>query len=144
MRRRSTYSRSTARVCYYPSMASVRPLIAVVDDEDAVRRALARLLRASDFDVETYASGAKFLESLAVRLPDCVVLDMQMDELTGADVLRHLQAARVALPLIVITAFDEPGMRERCLAAGACDFLRKPVLSDVLLAAIEKALHRPS
>ena len=69
---------------------------------------------------------------------------MQMDGLTGADVQRRLAAAQVALPLINVTAFDEPGMRERCLAAGACEFLRKPVPGDMLLAAIKKALRLPS
>jgi FixJ family two-component response regulator len=59
-------------------MMATRPLLAVVDDEESVRRALARMLNASHFDVEILASGQEFLDSLRTRLPDCVILDYQM------------------------------------------------------------------
>jgi len=71
-------------------MAAVRPLLAVVDDEESVRRALARMLSASQFEVDVFASGQEFLDSLRARLPDCVILDYQMPGLTGRDVQRQL------------------------------------------------------
>src|SRR5258705_13450803 len=95
------------------------PLVAIVDDEESVRRALARMLSASSFAVEVFGSGRQFLDSLAIRLPDCVVLDYQMPDLTGRDVQRRLALARISLPIIVVTAYDQPALREQCLADGA-------------------------
>ena len=67
-------------------MAARRPLVAVVDDEESVRRAVARMLVASHFDVETFASGQEFLDAVQQRRPDCVILDFQMPGLTGREV----------------------------------------------------------
>jgi len=75
-------------------MATVRPRIAVVDDEESVRRALARMLGASHFEVDVFASGQEFLDSLRTRLPECVILDYQMRGLTGRDVQRQLTLAQ--------------------------------------------------
>ena len=71
-------------------MERSRPFVAVVDDEESVRCALVRLLRASDLEAEGFASGEAFLSSLAMRRPDCLVLDLQMAGLTGRDVQRQL------------------------------------------------------
>ncbi|HKZ72771.1 MAG TPA: response regulator [Steroidobacteraceae bacterium] len=121
-------------------MEKTRPLIAVVDDEESVRRALVRLLHASQMDVDAYASGLAFLRSLTVRRPDCVVLDIQMAGLTGRDVQRQLAAAQLRLPVIILTAHDEPVMREQCLADGASAYLCKPLRADTLLSSIEAAI----
>ncbi len=72
-----------------------RPLIAIVDDEESVRRALSRTLRASRFDVVDFATGQEFLDSIATRVPDCVILDFQMPGLTGRDVQRRLAASKI-------------------------------------------------
>jgi len=62
--------------------------VAIVDDEEQVRKALMRLLRASGLDAESYASGKDFLEASALREPDCVLLDLHMPRMTGLQVLR--------------------------------------------------------
>jgi FixJ family two-component response regulator len=121
-------------------MCKTRPFIAVVDDEDCVRSALVRLLRASQLDAEGFASGQQFLDSLSVREPDCLVLDLQMDGLTGREVQRRLACARRYIPLIIITAHDEPTIREKCLADGAAAYLRKPLRGDILLRSIKTAM----
>ena len=90
----------------------------IVDDEEPVRKALKRLLRASGLEAESYASGKDFLEASALREPDCVVLDLHMPVMSGLQVLRALQAARRMLPIVIITAHDAPEAREQCLAAG--------------------------
>jgi FixJ family two-component response regulator len=115
-------------------MERTRPFIVVVDDEESVRRALVRLLRAAQLEVEAFASGQAFLNSLKLRQPDCVVLDIQMSGITGREVLQHLAAANVQFPIIVVTAHDEPLMREQCLADGAAAYLRKPLRGHTLLA----------
>jgi FixJ family two-component response regulator len=121
-------------------MIQQRPLIAVVDDEESVRKSLRRLLVASELDATVYASGQEFLDSLGARQPDCLVLDLQMPGLTGLEVQRALAGARVRFPTIIITAHDEPETRARCLAAGVVAYLCKPLHDELLLDAITTAV----
>jgi FixJ family two-component response regulator len=122
-------------------MVKTRHRIAVVDDDESVRRALQRLLRTADLDAETFASAPDFLGSLRHgRPPDCLVLDLQMPGTSGLDLQRQLVRAGPRLPIVVITGHDEPGMEARCLAAGASAYLRKPLEAGTLLAAIEAAI----
>jgi len=116
------------------------PYVAIVDDEEPVRKALKRLLRASGLEAEGYASGKDFLEASALREPDCVLLDLHMPRMSGLQVLRALQTARRTLPIVVITAHDAPETREQCLAAGAAAYLRKPLEEHELLDTITAAL----
>jgi FixJ family two-component response regulator len=122
-------------------MAAVRPLIAVVDDEESVRRALARMLSASQFEVEVFASGQEFLDSLRIRLPDCVILDYRMPGLTGRDVQRQLALAQIRVPIIVVTAHDLAALREQCLADGAVAYLAKPLQRERLVGLINDAIR---
>ena len=122
-------------------MAPARPLVAVVDDEESVRRALARMLGASQFDVDVFASGQEFLDSLRARLPDCLILDYQMPGLTGRDVQRQLTLAQSQVPIIVVTAHDQPALRERCLADGAVAYLAKPLQRERLVSLINDAIR---
>jgi FixJ family two-component response regulator len=118
------------------------PYVAIVDDEEPVRKALKRLLRASGLEAETYASGKDFLAANAERSPDCVILDLHMPGMSGLQVLQELKAARSVLPAVVITAYDEPATREQCLAAGAAAYLRKPLDERLLLNAISANVKR--
>ncbi len=115
-------------------------LIAVVDDDDSVRRALSRLLRCSNFDVLTFASGQEFINSLRGHRPDCVILDFQMPELTGGDVQCLLSLAEIQLPIIIMTAYDHPVMREECLRRGAVACIAKCDLQDHLIVTIAAAM----
>lgn len=121
-------------------MPAERRFIAVVDDEPSVRRALERLLRASAIEVKSFASGSALLESLKTQRPDCIVLDIQMPGITGRDVQKSLAAAHIRIPIVIITAHDEPLLCEQCLADGASAYLRKPLRREKLLAAIDKAI----
>jgi FixJ family two-component response regulator len=122
-------------------MGKGRHRVAVVDDDESVRKALQRLLRASDLDADTFASANDFLASLPhAPLPDCLVLDLQMPGTSGLDLQRQLTRAGPQVPVVVITGHDEPGMQARCLAAGASAYLRKPLEAGKLLAAIEAAI----
>src|SRR5215471_6916046 len=122
-------------------MEPARPLVAVVDDEESVRRALARMLGASQFDVDVFASGQEFLDSLRTRLPDCLILDYQMPGLTGRDVQRRLTLAQTQLPIIVVTAHDQPALREQCLADGAIAYVAKPLQRERLVGLIHEAFR---
>lgn len=116
------------------------PLIAIVDDDDAIRRSLSRLLCASGFNVITFASGQAFIDSLGGQRPDCAVMDFQMPGLTGGDVQRLLLLAGIHLSIIIMTAYDHPGIREECLGNGAVACLVKCDLQDHLIAAIGAAI----
>lgn len=124
-------------------MSSQRPLIAVVDDEESVRTALRRLLRAAGLDVETFSSGAEFLDSLESQPPDCVVLDLHMPRTNGFAVQTRLAETHLHLPVVVITGHDSSETQERALVGGISAYLRKPVDDQVLLEAIKNALAHP-
>jgi FixJ family two-component response regulator len=119
-------------------------LIAVVDDEDPVRRALKRLFCSAGLNVETFASGAAFLNSLdqggVPRVPDCVVLDLHMARLNGFEVQARLAHAGIRVPVVVITGHDTPESRQRVMDAGASAYLRKPVDDQALLDAVNAAI----
>jgi FixJ family two-component response regulator len=121
-------------------MARTQPLIAVVDDEEAVCRALKRLLNASSLGVVTFSSGQAFLEALPSTRPDCALLDLHMPGLSGLDLLKRLVNAGESVPVIIITGRDDQGGCAACLAAGASAYLPKPMDHAKLLQAIEKAL----
>jgi FixJ family two-component response regulator len=115
------------------------PVVAIVDDEEPIRKALKRLLRAANLEAEAFASGPAFLDSLVTRRPDCVILDLQMPGMTGLHVLQRMKQSGVQIPTIVITAYDEPETRSLCLAAGATAYLRKPLGDRLLLDAVAAA-----
>jgi FixJ family two-component response regulator len=114
-------------------------VIAIVDDDPRVLKALARLASTRCFSARTFPSGPQFLASLLKELPDCVILDLQMPEMTGLEIQQNLRRAGIEIPVIIITAHDETGMRERCKAAGAVAYLSKPVRATSLFAAIDAA-----
>jgi len=122
-------------------MSNAAALVAIVDDEESVRKALSRLVRAAGFGVDTYASGADFLSVVQERPPHCVVLDLRMPHVSGFDVLRALRQADVPVPAVIITGDDSADSRAQALREGARAHLRKPVDETMLLDAIHTALH---
>ncbi len=117
------------------------PCVAVVDDEFPVLKALGRLLRLADWEVAAFDSGESFLASLAAQRPDCAILDVHMPGLSGFDVLSRLRAAHFELPVIFITASDDPDVADRAKKAGACALLRKPFSNEALVDAVSAALR---
>lgn len=122
-------------------MPRAKPVVAVLDDEMEMRKALRRLLTIRGYAVEEFRSGREFLGSLDVRPLDCLLLDLHMPELDGFGVLAHLRSREIHPPVIVITAHDEPGMEQRVFSSGAAGYLKKPVERESLLAAIEQAIR---
>jgi len=115
-------------------------LIAVVDDDDSVRRAIRRLLCAAGFAVDTYPSGAEFLDAVKQRKPGCVVVDLHMPGMSGLEVQSILAGSALDIPVLFITAYDDPGARNRAVQAGAAGYLRKPFSEEALLEAIDSAV----
>jgi FixJ family two-component response regulator len=120
-------------------MAEYPRSIAIVDDDPAVLKALARLLATRSFATKTYLSAPQFLASLSEGLPDFLIADQQMPEMTGLELQLDLARRGAKIPTIIITAHDEAGMRARCKSAGAIAYLAKPVSDTSLFAAISAA-----
>ncbi len=121
-------------------IVKAKPVVAVLDDEPEMRKAFRRLLNSCHFAVEEYDSGEAFLAALPAHRPDCLLLDLQLPELNGFGVLEACQHDAVRLPIIVVTAHDDPGAAAKVGALGALAFLKKPVDRNSLVAAIEAAL----
>jgi FixJ family two-component response regulator len=119
-----------------PDMTKQRPRVAIVDDDAAVRKSLSLLLDAAAFETDTYASAADFLRSLPNGLPHCLIVDLQMPDMTGLELQQHLVDAGIDIPTIAITAHSEFAAEERCRSAGARAFLIKPIQDETLIAAI--------
>ena len=119
-----------------PTAPSAHLRVAVVDDEESVRKALARLLRAAGLEVETYASGADFLAAVRGFRPDCVLIDLHMPCVGGFEVHESLASEGLAIPVIVVTGQDKPEYRDRARELGVAAYLCKPVQGSVLLDAI--------
>lgn len=115
-------------------------MIAVVDDEESVRRAVVRVLQASGFAARGFASGTDFLESWHFDRPDCLVLDLQMPGFSGTEVQQALRLAGAHFPIIIITAHDAPHLRDQCLREGAIAYLCKPLDIRALAQAVRLAV----
>jgi len=115
-------------------------IIAVVDDDPDMQKAIGRLLRASGFRSETFPSAEAFLYRDRTRKTDCLVLDIQLGGISGIDLRRRLTAAGCRLPIIFITALDNDLIRQTALDAGCVAYLRKPFPAHLLIGAIEKAV----
>jgi len=108
------------------------PLIAVVDDEEAVRSALSSLLRSLGYAVRGYGSAREFLEEDRHGEPACMILDVQMPGMTGAELQARLLSAGRRIPIIFMTAFPTEKVRGQVMEAGARAYLTKPVDGDTI------------
>lgn len=102
------------------------PVVAIVDDDDAIRVALSRLLRSLDYQVRAFDSAEAFLTAAGGTAAGCLVTDVQMPGMSGLELQRAVRQRWPDLPVIVITAFPEEAIREQAMAAGARHFLSKP------------------
>lgn len=120
-------------------MDRIPALIAVVDDEAPLRKAIWRGLRLADYDAAQYGSGEEFLGSLRGGLPACAVLDIHMPGLSGFDVESRLRSQGLQVPVVLITASDEPALQRQAEAIGV-PLLRKPFPMQTLLDAVRSAV----
>ena len=116
-------------------MADTRPVVSIVDDDFAVRRALSRLVRLAGYAVESFASAREFLASAPRGRTACLVLDIQLDSggMSGFDFQERLVADGVTIPTIFITAHGDARTRERVKQSGVAGFLSKPFGDQALL-----------
>ena len=112
------------------------PIIAIVDDDASVRRSLLRVVRSAGYKAEIFASAREFLDWLPQNRAACLVLDVQMSEMSGFDLQE-----RLAVPIIFITAHDDAPTLERIAKSGAAGHLRKPFEPSTVLRAIRQAVQ---
>ena len=116
--------------------------ILVIDDDAAITSVLRRGLSYEGFTVETAASGSQGLAAARERAPDLVILDVMLPGMDGFEVLERLRNADQGLPVLMLTARDEPADQVRGLGGGADDYVVKPFTFDILAARVRALLRR--
>ncbi len=119
-----------------------RPLVHIVDDDPAVRDSLGLLLDVRGFETRVYADAASFLEQCDLSQPGCLVLDLRMPGISGAELQSELQRREVDMPILIVTAHGDVSATRAAFRAGAIDFIEKPIDPDTIVAAVEDALAR--
>lgn len=120
------------------------PLISVIDDDASLRSALTGFVRSLGYEARAFASAEDFLGTFIAGAVSCVISDIQMPGMSGIDMINHLAALNVDLPVIAISGRPDPTLEQKALAAGAVCFLRKPFEADALICCLEKALTKQS
>jgi len=119
-------------------------LISIVDDDDSMRSALVALICSLGHEACAFGSAEEFLDAGTARTASCIISDIQMPGMSGLDLQRRLAEQDVLTPMIMITAREEAGLKERALAGGALCFLNKPFDADILVECVERALKLSS
>jgi len=115
-------------------------VVCLVDDDQSVRESLAGLLRSVGLQVRVFASAEEFLRVVGELAPACLILDVTMPGMTGADLQERLLAEEQKVPIIFITARTESALRARVLELGAVAYLVKPFAESELLDAVDAVL----
>src|SRR6266513_5062332 len=148
LRRKMSQEEALASISLYrqptgpEKMTALNGVVFVIDDDEAVRKSLKRLLHAADYEAEVFNSAADYLARPPHARPSCVIVDVQMPGLNGIELQEALIKRRREEQLIFITGHGNIAMCARVMKAGAVDFLPKPFKSRELLKCIEDALHR--
>ncbi|MBT2794793.1 response regulator transcription factor [Paraburkholderia strydomiana] len=122
-------------------MVNRTQFVAVVDDDESVRRALKRLLNSVGVEAETFPGSEAFLDTLSSAtafVPACAIVDLQMPVIDGLELQRRMVGTGV--PIIFLTGNDDPAVRAKALAQGAAGFLTKPLDGAVLIRTLQTTL----
>lgn len=119
-----------------------KPLVHLVDDEDAIRRSAGFMLKTSGYRVRPFASGVELLKQARALEPGCILLDIRMPGMDGLEVQQALRDQGVALPVVIMTGHGDIGLAVRAMKAGAIDFIEKPFEKEILLSALEQGFSR--
>jgi FixJ family two-component response regulator len=117
------------------------PLISIVDDDNAVRGALQRMLKSHGFATAVFASAEQFLKRAKSHPTSCLILDVRMPGMTGLALHNYLIAAGCRIPTILVTACPTSSERRQAIASGVASYLAKPLSEPVLLDSIRQTLE---
>jgi two-component system response regulator FixJ len=117
-----------------------RNQVFVVDDDPSVRDALTVIFNLEQFDVRGFADGGSFVDAARDRVPDAVLLDIQMPGWSGLDVLSEIDACHYPAPIFILTGLGNIPMAVEAIKRGAVDFLEKPIDADVVVGRVREAI----
>jgi FixJ family two-component response regulator len=120
-------------------MSNPQKIIAVIDDDPEMRAALVMLLRSYGYSVETFDSAETFLTFASKCRAACLLVDIQLGDITGVELARQLMAEGFKFPVIFMTGHGDVAVERKAAAAGGIAFLRKPFPATTLMEAIKKA-----
>jgi FixJ family two-component response regulator len=123
-------------------MPEPQPIVFVVDDDVSVREALAGLFRSAGWKVEVFASAREFLARPPAAAPSCLVLDLQLPDLSGLDLQRQMAEGRNDIPIVFISGHGDIPTSVKAMKAGAIEFLTKPLVEGDVLESIRQAIAR--
>jgi RNA polymerase sigma factor (sigma-70 family) len=118
------------------------PLVVVVDDDDAVRKSLTRLLQAAHLEILTFGGAQAVLEAALPDRPICMIVDQRMPQMSGLELQDALRRAGRPAHMVFLSAHGDVATATHAMKSGAVDFLQKPVDEDQLLQAVERAISR--
>jgi FixJ family two-component response regulator len=121
-----------------PSM----PMVVVVDDDISVRESLELLIQNEGWQAALFESAEEFLARLPTVIPSCLILDVNLPDLSGLDIQQRISDDRSSTPIIFITGYGDIPTSVRAMKAGAAEFLTKPLNDELLINAIRDAVHR--
>ena len=127
------------RSCQVPNSG---PIVAIVDDDEAVGNAIEVLMRSIGLVAQAFSSGEEFLRSPGLSRTGCLVVDFDMPRMNGLDLHNNLSRLGKEIPTVLITAYPSDGIRARALQAGIICYLPKPFDESELLNCIQAALDR--
>lgn len=120
----------------------MKPVVYIVDDDESVRRAMARLIRSAGMEAHTFPSAKEFLDFKQRKHNACMIADIKLQGMSGLELQDQLREEGSDLPVIFITGFDSPGTRDQAKKAGAAGYFRKPIDDQALLDSIQWALTK--
>ena len=123
-------------------MTASAPIVFVVDDDESVRKSLARVMTSAGYAVRTFSSARDFIDSALPAGPCCAVLDVRMPGLSGLELQETLVRAARRMPIVFVTGHGDIAMSVKAMKAGAVDFLTKPFDANALLRAVQVAIAR--
>src|SRR5580698_9750688 len=121
---------------------AAKPIVFVVDDDISVRESLELLIRDQGWTPLLFASAREFMARKSVSVPSCIVLDVNLPDLSGLDLQQRISGASSVSPIIFVTGYADIPMSVRAMKAGAVEFLSKPFDENTIIEAIQSALHR--
>ncbi|HTD85610.1 MAG TPA: response regulator [Candidatus Binatia bacterium] len=124
-------------------MAKARHTVLIVEDDASMNLAIKRVLNAAGFDAASFTSGEELLRTGVMPTAGCLVIDLRLPGRSGFDLVERLAERRSFLPVVFITAHDEPETRQQAEKAGAVAYLAKPFDGKSLIDAVNRALHSP-
>jgi FixJ family two-component response regulator len=133
---------TTNRLPRLLAMPPTTPTVVVVDDDISVRESLELLIQNEGWRPALFESAQEFLARLPTVVPNCLILDVNLPDLSGLDIQQRISDEKYSTPIIFITGYGDIPTSVRAMKAGAAEFLTKPLDDEILIAAIRDAVHR--